>query len=43
VAGCCENGGESVGSKVGEFPSQLSDNETFEVSIVWGHLELICQ
>jgi len=43
VAGCCENGDEFVGSKAGEFPSQLSDNEILEVSVVWGQLDLLSQ
>ena len=43
MAGCCENGDESVGYKTGEFPSQLSDNKILEVSIVWGHVELLSQ
>jgi hypothetical protein len=43
VAGCCKNGDESVGSKAGEFPSQLSDNEILEVSVVWRQLESLSQ
>jgi hypothetical protein len=41
--GCSENDDESVGTKAGEFPSQLSDNEILEVSVVWGQLELLGQ
>jgi hypothetical protein len=43
MAGCCENGDESVGSKAGEFPSQLSENEILEVSIACVQLELLSQ
>jgi hypothetical protein len=43
VAGCCENGDESVGFKAGEFPSQLRNNEILEASVLWGQLELFSQ
>jgi len=43
VTGCCENGDKSIGSRAGEFPSKLSDNEILEVSVVWGQMELLNQ